>query len=126
KEEIEKMKTEAEAHSAEDQKRKESIEINNIAENLIYTSEKTLKDAGDKVKDEDKKEVEEKISALKEALGKDDLEKIKTATAELSEKIQKVGAAMYEASKPAESAQAEDTKEEAKTEQTEETKEENK
>jgi len=96
KEEIEKMKTEAEAHAAEDQKRKESIETKNIAENLIYTSEKTLKDAGDKVKEEDKKEVEEKIKALKDVLDKDDLDIIKKATDDLSEKIQKVGAAMYE------------------------------
>ena len=130
KEEIEKMKTEAEAHSAEDQKRKESIEIKNIAENLIYTSEKTLKDAGDKVKEEDKKEVEEKIKALKDVLDKDDMDVIKKATDDLSEKIQKVGAAMYQKPaddtvKPAEEKTAE-TDESPSDKQKEEKPEENK
>jgi molecular chaperone DnaK len=104
KEEIEKMQRDAEAHSAEDQKRKDLIEVRNIAENLIYTSEKTLKDlsadkagAGDKVKEEDKTAVEEKIKSLKEVAEKDDLDAIKKATDELSEKIQKVGAELYKA-----------------------------
>lgn len=106
KEEIEKMQKEAETHSAEDQKRKDLIEAKNIAENLIYTSEKTLKDAGDKVKEEDKKEVEEKIKNLKEIVAKDDLDAIKKATDELSENIQKVGAAMYkDSSQPASQSQ---------------------
>lgn len=96
KEEIEKMKKEAEAHSGEDEKKKELIEARNLAENLIYTSEKTLKDAGDKAKEEDKKEVEDKIKSLKDILEKDDLDVIKTKTDELSTAIQKVGAAMYQ------------------------------
>ena len=96
KEEIERMQKEAEAHRDEDEKRKETIETKNVAENLVYSSEKTLKDAGDKVKVDDKKLVEEKIAAAKEALKGEDLEQIKKATDELSEQIQKVGAAMYE------------------------------
>lgn len=112
KEEIEKMKTEAEAHSAEDQKKKDLIEAKNIAENLIYTSEKTLKDAGDKVKEEDKKEVEEKTSALKKTIEGDDLEKIKAGTDSLSSAIQKVGAAMYE--KKSETPPSSEAKEEKK------------
>lgn len=112
KEEIEKMQKEAEAHSAEDEKRKELIESKNLAENLIYTSEKTLKDAGDKVKEEDKKEIEEKAKALKELLAKDDLEAIKKSYDELSEKLQKVGAEMYksESQKPAQPAGGSDVK----------------
>lgn len=95
KEEIEKMKTEAEAHAKEDEAKKEMIEVKNIGENLIYTCEKTLKDAAGKVKEEDKKEVEEKIKALRDVLAGDDKEAIKKATDVLSGKIQKIGAEMY-------------------------------
>jgi len=102
KEEIEKAKHDAAAHSADDQKKKDLIETKNIAENLIYTSEKTLKDlsadkagAGEKAKVEDKKEVEEKISTLKKTLEGQKIEKIKQDTDALSSAIQKVGAAMY-------------------------------
>ncbi len=113
KEEIAKMQADAEAHRADDEKRKEVIETKNIAENLIYTSEKTLKDAGDKVKEEDKKLVEEKIAATKEALKGEDLEQIKKATEELSTEIQKVGTAMYqESSKEQEASSKEENKEE--------------
>ncbi len=100
KDEIEKMTKEAEAHAAEDEAKKEQIEAKNKADTLIYTAEKTLKDAGDKVKEEDKKEVEEKIKALKESLESGSKEELETKTNELSEAIQKVGAAMYQ-SQPA-------------------------
>jgi len=95
KEEVEKMKKDAEIHAAEDKKKQESIEAKNTADALVYTSEKTLKDAGDKVKGEDKKEVEDKINALKEAQKGDNIEEIKSKTKELSEAIQKVGAELY-------------------------------
>jgi len=95
KEEIEKMKTEASAHAEEDKKHKDLIEAKNLAENLIYTSEKALKDAGDKVPEADRKEIEAKIAELKEAAKSDDTEKIKTATEALSTAIQKIGQAMY-------------------------------
>jgi len=62
---------------------------------LIYTCEKTLKDAGDKIKEEDKKEVEDKISSLKDAQKNDNIEEIKSKTKELSETIQKIGAELY-------------------------------
>ncbi|HNY35822.1 MAG TPA: molecular chaperone DnaK [Candidatus Pacearchaeota archaeon] len=97
KEDIEKMKKDAEVHAAEDQKKKESIEVKNIADNLIYQSEKTIKDAGDKVTAEAKKEVEDKISELKKVKDGDNIEDIKKKTEELSQAIQKVGAAMYQA-----------------------------
>jgi len=95
KEEIEKMKADATSHEEEDKKKKELIDVKNLAENLVYTSEKALKDAGDKVPEADKKEIETKITELKEATKGDDLEKIKTATETLSQAIQKIGQAMY-------------------------------
>ncbi|MEK7143150.1 MAG: Hsp70 family protein, partial [Patescibacteria group bacterium] len=112
KEEIEKMKTEATTHEEEDKKRKELIETKNLGENLVYTSEKALKDAGNKVPETDKKEIEEKISELKEALKTDDQEKIKTASETLSSAIQKIGQAMYQQAKPNEKSQQEDKKDE--------------
>ena len=96
KEEIERMKKEAEAHTEEDKKRKELIEAKNLAENLIYTSEKTLKETEGKLVNEQlKKEVEEKINELKKEKEGEDLEKIKSKTNKLSEAIQKLGAEMY-------------------------------
>ncbi|MDH7476485.1 MAG: molecular chaperone DnaK [Microgenomates group bacterium] len=95
KEEIEKMKEEAEKHAEEDKAKKELIEIRNKAENLIYVAEKSLKDAGDKVNPDVKKEVEEKIKDLKNVLEKDDKEKIEAKTQSLSESLQKIGQAMY-------------------------------
>jgi len=96
KEEIEKMKEEAEKHSAEDKKRKEKIELVNQADTLISTVEKTLKDAGDKIKPEDKKDIEDKKDALKKAKEGEDTEAIKKSIEELSQSIQKVGAQMYQ------------------------------
>ncbi len=101
KEDVERMKKEAETHAAEDRKRKETIDARNQADTLIGVSEKTLKDAGDKAKPEDKTAVEEKIKALKEIKDKDDVEAIKKAIEELSNAIQKVGASMYEGTNPA-------------------------
>lgn len=101
KEDVERMKQEAEAHASEDRKRRETVDARNEADTLIAVSEKTLTDAGDKAKPEDKTAVEEAISALKEVKDKDDVDAIKAKIQSLSEAIQKVGASMYEAS-PAE------------------------
>ena len=104
KDEVEKMTKEAEAHASEDQKRKEQIEVRNTADNLVYTAEKTLKEAGEKVKKEDKQsfsankeKVEAEIKNVKDVLGKSEAtkEEIESATGKLSEELQKVGAAMY-------------------------------
>jgi len=89
------MKTEATAHAEEDKKRKDLIEAKNLAENLIYTSEKALKEAGNKVPEADKKEIETKISELKDVSQKDDIEQIKAKSEALSSTIQKIGQAMY-------------------------------
>jgi len=95
KEEIEKIKKEAEIHMAEDKKKKELIEARNIAENLVYTAEKTLRDLGDKVSQDIKKEIEEKVEELKKVKDGDDINSIKNKTSELSQTIQKIGAQMY-------------------------------
>jgi len=95
KEEIEKMRKEAEIHAQEDTKKKEEIEVKNSAESLVYMSEKAIKDAGDKVKPEDKKLIEEKIEALKKVKDGSDIDAIKKASQELSTEIQKIGEALY-------------------------------
>lgn len=96
KDEIERMKKDAEANAEADAKRKEGVEVRNMGETMVYTTEKMLKDAGDKVSADDKKDVEEKLEALKEALKKDDLETIKSTADVLATAAQKVGAAMYQ------------------------------
>ncbi|MCL5438708.1 MAG: molecular chaperone DnaK [Patescibacteria group bacterium] len=95
KDEVEKMTKEAEAHAKEDTEKKEKIEARNQADSLIFTSEKTLKDTGDKVNADLKKEVEDKISALKGILDSGSKEDLETKTRELSDSLQKVGQAMY-------------------------------
>jgi len=100
KDEIERMKKEAEAHSSDDRKKKELIEARNMADTLIYTTEKTLREAGDKAKEENKKEVEEKIADLKKVKDSDDIEAIKKASDELSRAIQKIGAELYRQTGP--------------------------
>ncbi len=96
KDEVEKMRKEAEAHAEEDKKRRESVEVKNMAETMIYTTEKMMKEAGDKASADDKKAVEEKLEALKKIKDGEDLEAIKKASDELADAAQKVGAAMYE------------------------------
>jgi molecular chaperone DnaK len=96
KDEIEKMRKEAEVHAAEDKTRRESVEIKNMAETMVYTTEKMMKEAGDKANAEDKKAVEEKLEALKKIKDGNDLEAIKKAADELATAAQKVGAAMYQ------------------------------
>jgi len=94
-EEIKRMQKEAEQFAAEDRKRKELIELRNQADALIYTAEKTLKDYQDKIKPENKSEVEEKIKALKSVKDKEDQEAIKKAINELNEAISKIGSTLY-------------------------------
>jgi len=98
KEEIEKMQKDAELHADEDKKKKEKIEAKNQADTLVYTAEKTLKDAGDKVKPELKREVEDKIMALKGIESGDNTEELKKKTEELSQSLQKVGQSLYQES----------------------------
>jgi len=97
KEEVEKMKKEAELHAQEDKEKRELIEARNSADNLIYASEKALKDARDKISSEAKKEIEEKIEALKKVKDSDNMDDIKNKNSELSQAIQKIGAELYKA-----------------------------
>jgi len=108
KDEVEKLKREAAEHAAEDSRKHELAEAHNQAESTTYLAEKTLKDAGDKVAEEAKSAVNAKIENLKKVLRQaqdgepgrtikdgSDIESIKSATAELSAEIQKIGQAMY-------------------------------
>ncbi len=95
KEEIERMKKEAEMHAEEDRKKKELIEARNTADNLIYTSEKTMKDANGKIDNSLKEEVENKISELKKVKDGENIEDIKNKSNDLSQAIQKVGTELY-------------------------------
>jgi molecular chaperone DnaK len=98
KEDIEKMQKEAELHAEEDKKKKEEIEAKNIAEQMIYTAEKAVKDNGAKITPEIVKGVEDKIADLKKAKEGSDLTAIKTGTEALSAEMQKIGEAMTKAS----------------------------
>jgi len=89
------MMADAEKFAAEDAKKKELIDARNMAESLVYLSEKSLKDAGDKVTAEDRKQIEDKIAALKATKDSESAETIKRATEELSAAVQKIGQAMY-------------------------------
>ncbi len=91
---IERMKQEAEAHAGEDEKKKQLIESRNMADQMIYTAEKSLTDHKDAITPELKAGVEEKVKALREVKDKDDNEAIKTKTQELSTEMQKIGEAM--------------------------------
>ena len=93
--EIQKMKTEAEAHAEEDRKRKELVEAKNLADNTIYTAEKLLKDAGEKISADLKKEVEDKVAAVRSALSSENSETLQKSVQELNDSLQKVGTAMY-------------------------------
>ena len=104
-EEIEKMKKEAEAHAEEDKKKREAVETKNTADALVHSTEKALKEAGDKISADKKKPVEEKIEALKKVKDGDDIEAIKKASEELSQEAQKIGQELYQAAQAAQSGQ---------------------
>lgn len=106
-EEIERMVKDAEAHAAEDKKRREEAEVRNAAEQLAYSTEKLIKDNEDKLPEETKKEVQEDVDALKSALNGDDIEKVKSAQEKLMTSSQKLGEAIYSAK--SEEPQAEST-----------------
>jgi molecular chaperone DnaK len=93
---IERMKQDAEAHASEDEKKKALIESRNMADQLIYTAEKSLTDHKDAITPEIKESVETKIKELREVKDKDDNDAIKTKTQELSTELQKIGEAMQQ------------------------------
>lgn len=95
-EDIERMKKDAEEHAGEDEKKKELIEVRNIADQLIYTAEKSLTDHKDKISSEIKTEVEDKVKALREVKDKEDKDAITGATEALSASLQKIGESMQQ------------------------------
>ncbi len=99
-EDIEKAVKDAEAHASEDKKKKEEIEARNNAESLVYNSEKTLKDLGDKVSGEEKAKVETEIENVKKALEGTDVDKIKEATEKLTQAFYEVSEKLYKQANP--------------------------
>jgi molecular chaperone DnaK len=97
KEDIEKMRREAEAHAAEDKKRRENIELKNQGENVAYQTEKTLKEYGDKVSPETRGQIESALNALRDALKSDDGDRIKRSLENLNQVSGKLGEEMYKA-----------------------------
>lgn len=95
KDEIERMKHDAEAHAAEDKARREEVELKNAADSLIYTAEKSLRDAGEKVPADIKSEIEEKIASLKSAKEGSDRGAIEKASGELSQSLSRIGELLY-------------------------------
>lgn len=95
KEQIEKLKNEAAQYAEEDRRKKDLVEVKNSADNLIYVSEKAIRDAGDKAPADVKDAINKKIEALKSVKDGQDTEMIRRATSELSAEIQKIGASMY-------------------------------
>lgn len=106
-EEIERMMKEAEENKADDERRKDEADTKNDAEQLIFQTEKTLEDLGDKVEDKEKEDIEESIKDLKEELEKADTEDIKKAIEKLQEKAMKLGERIYQ--NAAENENAEET-----------------
>lgn len=96
---IEKMVQDAEAHAADDKKRREGVEAKNQAEALIHTTEKSLADYGDKVSADDKAAIETAVADLKKAVESDNTDDISAKTKALAEASMKLGEAMYESSK---------------------------
>ena len=95
--EIEKMKVDAEKHANDDEAKKESVDIHNTADQLIYQTENQMKEAGDKITDEDKKPIEDAVEQLKQANGGSDIDAIKTAIENLNKAWEPVAQKMYQA-----------------------------
>jgi molecular chaperone DnaK len=96
KEEKERMVRDAEQFAEQDKKKREEAEIRNNADNLVYTAEKTKKDLGDKINEDQKNRIDTAVSALKDALASNDLERMKTKSEELTKVLQEVGTAVYQ------------------------------
>ncbi|MCI9015681.1 MAG: molecular chaperone DnaK [Clostridia bacterium] len=107
-EDIEKAVKDAEAHASEDKKKKEEIETRNNAESLIYNSEKTLKDLGDKISGEEKAKVEAEIENVKKELEGTDVEKIKEATEKLTQSFYEISEKLYKQANPNQTAEGVD------------------
>ena len=100
KDEVEKMRREAESHAAEDTRKKEEVETKNVAEATVYSAEKTIREYGDKIPSDLKSEVEGKIAATRSALQGTDISYIKSSLQALNDSMQKIGAAVYQKTSP--------------------------
>jgi molecular chaperone DnaK len=98
--EVERMRTEAEAHAEEDVRRKELIEARNAADNAAYAAEKALREFGNKIPADLKSNVEDHVAKVREVMDSEDAESIKSATEALNEVIQQIGAAAYQQAGP--------------------------
>lgn len=113
-EEVERMKKDAETHAEDDKKKKELIEVRNLADTMSYTVEKMLKENADKISDDEKKKIEEKLEALKKVKDGEDREAIKKAADELTEASHGVAAKMYQEGKSEVGSQKSDEKSDEK------------
>ena len=102
------MRQAAERHAEEDRKRRELVEARNRADNMVYSSEKTLKDLGDKVPADLKQQVEDAAAKVNEVKDGEDLNAIKTTTDELAEVLQQLGSAAYQQEPQTEDAEADE------------------
>jgi molecular chaperone DnaK len=100
KDEVEKLRQEAELHAEEDRKRRDEIEVRNTADSLAYTAEKTVRENADKIDDALKSEVEGKVAAVRSQLQSGDADSIRSAMNELSEAMQRIGQAVYGSQQP--------------------------
>ena len=112
--EIDKMMKEAEANKEADEKKKELADAKNDAEQMIFATEKAIKDLGDKVDKKDKEEAEELVKELKDKLDSEKVDDIKAATEKLNEKAMALGAKVYEEANKASQAKAEEEAKENK------------
>jgi len=120
KEDIAKAQEEAEQHADADKKKREAIDAKNMLSSTIYNTEKLIKDNSDKISDDDKKTLEEAVTEAKKAEESNDKETLEKALSELNEKVQPIGAKMYEAasaeaSKTADSTESEDDSKDKKS-----------
>jgi molecular chaperone DnaK len=94
--EVERMRKEAEAHAEEDRHHKELVEARNMADNAVYTAEKTIRDLGDKIPADLKSKVEENVANVRKVMDSEDSDVIRKATDELMQVVQQLGAAAYQ------------------------------
>jgi len=100
------MQREAETYAEEDRRRREEVETRNAADTLAYTAEKTLREQGDKVPSDLKQQTEDKVAQVRSALQGPDINEVRRTMQELSEVLQRVGAAVYQAAPPPPGAEA--------------------
>src|SRR6184192_1553780 len=106
KDDIDKMVKDAQAHAAEDKKKRELVEVRNEADNRIYSVEKLLTEHGDKIAEDERKKIQDEIAAAREAMKGGDLDAIRNATQNLVKASQKIGEEMYKKSSGAGAAEA--------------------